>query len=297
MSQHSGRRISLLSVLTLAIAAFAWLAAQPGSSAAHPGHAAAPSPAAQEDDLKRTRDATRRFRNVAVAREAGYRATGECAQDPKYGGMGIHYANPDLISDGELDVTKPEILVYQPMPSGKLRLGAVEYFAADADQDLATDPDRPSLFGMPFDGPMLGHEPGMPVHYDLHVWLYRHNPAGRFAMWNPRVHCPSGSEHAPHAASASGGGDVQIYKKYGYVEFKAYGEVLRAVDSFGDGRGVRAYLNWGGSNSASVTDNGFDGSPKSRNLSIPEGTKVSLTMCYTKKNVDVSCSDYKLGEA
>ena len=135
-----------------------------------------------------------------MARAAGYAATGECAQDPKYGGMGIHYANPELVADGELDMTKPEILVYQPMPSGKLRLGAIEYFQADADQDLATDPDRPYLFGMPFDGPMLGHEPGMPIHYDLHVWLYRHNPAGRFAMWNPRVHCPGREVHAdvPH---------------------------------------------------------------------------------------------------
>ena len=109
--------------------------------------------------------------------------------------MGIHYANPDLIEDGRLDVTEPEVLVYQPMPSGRLRLGAVEYFQADADQDLATDPDRPYLFGLPFDGPMLGHEPGMPIHYDLHVWLYRHNPAGLFAAWNPRVHCPDAGEH------------------------------------------------------------------------------------------------------
>jgi len=38
---------------------------------------------------------------------------------------------------------------------------------------------------------MFGHEPGMPFHYDLHVWLYRHNPAGLSAMWNPRVDCPA----------------------------------------------------------------------------------------------------------
>jgi hypothetical protein len=157
----------------------------------------------QTDDLRRARAATRRFRNIDVARAAGYTATtGECAQDPKYGGMGIHYANPDLLADGRLDVTKPEVLVYHPMPSGRLRLGAVEYFQADADQDLATDPDRPYLFDLPFDGPMLGHEPGMPIHYDLHVWLYRHNPAGLFAAWNPRVHCPGAAPHAAHSALA-----------------------------------------------------------------------------------------------
>jgi hypothetical protein len=201
MSEHARKRVGLTTAVTLAIALLAWLAAQPAPSSGHAGHrhADAPSSDGQAEDLRRARAATRKFRNVAAARAAGYAATGECVQDPKYGGMGIHYANPDLVADGKLDITKPEILVYQPMPSGKLRLGAIEYFAADGDQDLATDPDRPSLFGLPFDGPMLGHEPGMPIHYDLHVWLYRHNPAGRFAMWNPRVHCPDEAEHAPHA--------------------------------------------------------------------------------------------------
>jgi hypothetical protein len=189
MSQHVLRRAAPLLVLALAIAAGAWLAAQP--SPAHPSHSQSAAHD-QTEDLRRARAATRRFRDVKVAHEAGYAATGECAQDPKYGGMGIHYANEELLADGKLDVTKPEVLVYQPMPSGRLRLGAVEYFQADADQDLHTDPDRPYLFDLPFDGPMLGHEPGMPIHYDLHVWLYRHNPAGLFAAWNPRVHCPGG---------------------------------------------------------------------------------------------------------
>jgi hypothetical protein len=30
----------------------------------------------------------------------------------------------------------------------------------------------------------------MPKHYDLHVWLYKRNPAGLFAAYNPRVQCP-----------------------------------------------------------------------------------------------------------
>lgn len=45
------------------------------------------------------------------------------------------------------------------------------------------------MFGQPFDGPMPGHEPGMPVHYDLHVWVGRANPAGVFSPWNPKVSC------------------------------------------------------------------------------------------------------------
>jgi len=189
MSHRAIKRVSALITLSLAVAALVSLGARPPASESHVGAHPAPS-REQSGDLRRARAATRRFRNVKVARAAGYAAAGECVQDPKYGAMGIHYANADLLADGKLDITKPEVLVYQPLPSGKLRLGAVEYFQADADQDLATDPDRPYLFRLPFDGPMLGHEPGMPIHYDLHVWLYRHNPAGLFAAWNPRVHCP-----------------------------------------------------------------------------------------------------------
>ncbi len=40
-----------------------------------------------------------------------------------------------------------------------------------------------------FDGPMLGHAPGMPIHYDLHVWVWRHNPSGTFNEYNPNVRC------------------------------------------------------------------------------------------------------------
>ena len=41
----------------------------------------------------------------------------------------------------------------------------------------------------PFDGPMEGHSPVMPRHYDLHVWVWHHNPSGMFSMWNPNVSC------------------------------------------------------------------------------------------------------------
>lgn len=104
--------------------------------------------------------------------------------------MGFHYLHPELAADNVIDPARPEVLVYQATRDGQMRLGAVEYFVADTDQDLTTDDDRPELFGTyPFEGPMDGHEPGMPIHYDLHVWLYRHNPAGQLAGWNPTVTC------------------------------------------------------------------------------------------------------------
>jgi hypothetical protein len=48
-----------------------------------------------------------------------------------------------------------------------------------------------------FDGPMPGHAPDMPVHYDLHAWMYEANPDGLFKMWNPSVTCPPGSTAPP----------------------------------------------------------------------------------------------------
>lgn len=136
-------------------------------------------------------EATKQYRDVEVALADGYVPVGECAELPGAGGMGYHYLHPQLASDSVIDPARPELLVYYTDRKDRLRLGAVEYFVADADQDLATDDDRPSLFDeYPFDGPMPGHEADMPVHYDLHVWLYRPNPAGQLEAWNPKVSCP-----------------------------------------------------------------------------------------------------------
>ena len=106
-----------------------------------------------------------------------------------FGCHGVHYINPALFGPG-VDPLTPEILLYLPTADGTLKLIGVEYFAVDADQDLATDDDRPFLFGRGFDGPMEGHAPGMPRHYDLHVWVAESNPAGIFAQWNPAIDCP-----------------------------------------------------------------------------------------------------------
>lgn len=135
------------------------------------------------------RKATKQFRDVDAALAAGYLPTEECAELPGVGGMGYHFVKPVLTMDTVADPTMPETLLYNMTKDGRWRLDAVEYFVADADQDLTTDADRPSLLGHAFDGPMPGHGGGMPVHYDLHVWLYHHNPLGELSAWNPAVSC------------------------------------------------------------------------------------------------------------
>ncbi len=138
--------------------------------------------------LQDAKAATARFHSTVQAEQAGYVMGSPCTSSP-LGGMGFHYENPQLMADPAIDPANPEILLYAQGPSGRLELVGIEYWKADADQNVTTTADRPSLFGQPFNGPMPGHHPGMPVHYDLHVWLWQDNPMGMFALFNPTVTC------------------------------------------------------------------------------------------------------------
>jgi hypothetical protein len=142
------------------------------------------------DPWQTVKAATSRFHSFKQAQKAGYTVVGEpCVASP-LGTMGIHAVNPRLLEDPAIDPLRPEILLYVPKNKhGKLRLVGLEYWKADADGDLTTDGDRPSVLGQPFDGPMPGHNPTMPVHYDVHVWLFAENPSGFFAPFNPNLSC------------------------------------------------------------------------------------------------------------
>jgi hypothetical protein len=145
-----------------------------------------------------TADATRataRFHDLAVAREAGYGllkdkngvACIDMAQMPEMGAMGFHYAKQSLVADGTLDVSRPEALVYAPS-AGTRSLAAVEYLVLKGAWD-AKHVSPPSLFGHPFNLTPAGNRFGLPAFYSLHAWIWKDNPAGMFAMWNPEVKC------------------------------------------------------------------------------------------------------------
>jgi len=169
------RKRTLLAVLTfgivLVVAAWAW----PGNSL---------------HDAKR---ATKQYKDVSVAEHAGYgrfldKDKIACIDNPPEGGMGIHYVNNDLVGDADVTPTKPEAVVYQQRRDGSLRLGALEYIVFQAAWD-ANHKKPPSLFGEKFMLTPDGNRFAIPAFYSLHVWIYKHNPAGTFAMWNPRVKC------------------------------------------------------------------------------------------------------------
>lgn len=155
--------------------------------------AAVESDARRSADLNRAlaeaRAATARYHNVSLAQGAGYQLASDCVEVPGVGAMGYHYANFGLIG-ATVDAGEPEILLYEPMRNGRLRLVAVEYMVAAAAWD-ATHPGPPDLAGEVFEDhrdPARWH--GVPfAHYDLHAWIWQPNPMGLFVGLNPSVSC------------------------------------------------------------------------------------------------------------
>lgn len=144
-------------------------------------------------ELARARAATARYHDVSVALGEGFIQVSPCISSPA-GAMGFHYLNPSRL-DGAAVVDEPEMLLYLEK-DGRLLLVGVEYVVPvfrDGQPYSGAEPPadpgpNPRLFGKPFDGPMPGHGPGEPWHYDLHVWLWN-NPAGMFAPFNPSLSC------------------------------------------------------------------------------------------------------------
>jgi hypothetical protein len=75
-----------------------------------------------------------------------------------------------------------------PDGAGHLHLVAVEYVVIQQAWH-AHDQRPPALFGDRFDFTASPNRYGLPPFYSLHAWVWKHNPAGTFAMWNPRVSC------------------------------------------------------------------------------------------------------------
>ncbi len=197
------RSTATRSILSRLVAASAVLALTPALAAAQ-GPALTP-------ELESTRNALNKYQDPIAAVADGYHSTIACMEFPKGntegslkmvpGAMGVHLLNMGNIGP-TLDPTKPQVLIYE-WKGDKLVLAAAEWFMP---AQLVTGA-APTIFGQALQGPMEGHAPIMPAgltHYDLHVWLWKNNPAGMFSPTNPAVTCPKGpytvAGDPPHAA-------------------------------------------------------------------------------------------------
>ena len=137
------------------------------------------------DGVDRLRTATRPFQTLDSAVAAGYpRNVADCIVHEHHGAMGYHHVNRAFM-DATLDVTRPEILLYERRPDGAYRLNGVEFIVPY--RAWSRDSIAPLLMGQ-----RLHREDNLKYWY-LHVWAWTKNPEGLFANFNPDVVCPAGT--------------------------------------------------------------------------------------------------------
>lgn len=158
--------------------------------------------------LAEIRRATAKFHDYTNAIEAGYTAwspnplaSGSTCPSNSEGNMGYHLVNVPLrggagnpaAGNAEINLLAPEMLLYEKMPNGKLKLVGVEYIVFTAAWEAANGAGAapPEILGRPLlasSHPFPGGT-GNIAHYELHVWVWSPNPLGMFYPWNPDISC------------------------------------------------------------------------------------------------------------
>jgi hypothetical protein len=183
----SFRRIPLV-LLAAALAACTDPTTAPLATSA-PGSAAADvtGETAQNQLVATIREATARYHRVDAALADGYVLASECEAIPD-GGIGVHYRKSALF-DVVVDPAQPELLVYEPQQNDDLRLVAVAFVVPAAPWD-PTHSAPPLLDEQVFEDKRIPDwsSPPFPT-YELHVWVWQHNPSGIYATTNPTVSC------------------------------------------------------------------------------------------------------------
>jgi hypothetical protein len=174
--------LAALAALGLAACTAEAPVAAPDAGHAHEARGLTPG---MQRELAELRRVSAPFHDFARAVEAGYAAPiTPCWEHRTLGAMGYHYGNPDLI-DGTVSLLEPELLMYEPGPGGHMRLVGMEYIVPI---DAWEGDSPPTLLGQE----MHPHA-SLPI-YKLHLWLWRDNPRGTFADWNPQVSCAHAAE-------------------------------------------------------------------------------------------------------
>jgi hypothetical protein len=157
----------------------------PPSDVIQPASLSAPTSAAENVTLAELRRATARYHDAAVAIAEGFvPVVEECEEREGLGRVGIPYVNLGRLLDGRLDTSLPDALLYEPGRDGRLTLVGVELAIPYA---FWTAGEAPT-----FQGATFQREDEFGV-FGLHVWLWRQNPNGLFAIANPNVSCDRGT--------------------------------------------------------------------------------------------------------
>src|SRR5882724_12020081 len=109
------------------------------------------------------RAANDRFRDTAVAVAEGY-APIPCAGGLEGGAMRVHYVNPAYLKDQVVDIKRPQAVMYEPAPDGRMALVAVEYITFNG--PIALEGHRFNAIGTP-------NRYDLDPFYELNVWAWQ----------------------------------------------------------------------------------------------------------------------------
>lgn len=177
------------------VTAFFFVVTCLGSAGAQTGHTHSDTTNKQLTEaqgalLRAVRDSTVRFKDVHVAESEGYSLLFGCVTGPDSGAMGLHYVNMALVGSGVVDATRPQIVIYEPQPNGRLQLIGADFLVlADQWDKMHPGQGAPQLMGQLFHFFESPNRFGLPPFYTLHVWAWKDNPNGAFVNWHPDVSC------------------------------------------------------------------------------------------------------------
>ncbi|MEK0153939.1 hypothetical protein [Arthrobacter oryzae] len=172
-------------LMSMVAAAVLAVGLAPGTAVAHDGHGRG-GDSDKSDDWKKDseqrklvktlRNVTEDYRWLQNAIDDDYEPASACVEKADgSGAMGFHYLKKDLLDD-KTQARKPEVLVYMPNEHGRMKLVAVEF--------LSTAAEAPEIAGLEFEkGPFEGT-------WARHAWVWKDNPDGMFAAYNPDHSCP-----------------------------------------------------------------------------------------------------------
>ena len=168
----------------------------------------------REPTLEEVKSIAERYTDVKVAIAEGYKTDNKCVTaemlgfPASMGAMGLHYVRRDVLglpdkpvgrvngTGTHTDFRKPAMLVYEPQADGSLQLVAVENLVfASAWHGISGHKEPPKFHDRTY--PLLRDNPATKVdeahgwepHYEQHLWVFRDNPNGAYAPFNPNVTC------------------------------------------------------------------------------------------------------------
>lgn len=145
-------------------------------------------------ELQQLKESLSAYADIDAAKAAGFDTQiTPCWYDHTQGAMGYHWGNVGRI-DGTPSLQEPEALIYEPQQNGSMLLVGLEYIVPIP---AWTGSAPPRLVGQDY---IKFDDLGV---YALHIYLYKDNPAGMYAPWNPDISCQYAEESEDLAPSGS----------------------------------------------------------------------------------------------